>query len=990
MSARPASPRTQRLTALLVFCLSLGALSSLSWWLEQRRSEAQRATILTVAGDQAQAIESRIQRLMSATYLLAAIVRVNQGQVPQFEEVVTELLPFYPGVTSLSLSPGGVVRHAVPAAGNQALLGFDQLADPLQGTEAQRARDTGELTLAGPMTLVQGGLGAVGRLPIYLPDPPHEAPRFWGFANVALRFPEALAATGLEGLSELGYDYALWRLRPDTGERQTIAASANVLAGQPLVDPVNKALRVPNAEWQLSLAPRDGWGQPLNLGLFALGSVLFSALLAYLVHLLLAQRSQQARLEQEVAARTRDIEATRQDLQATLSAVPDLMFDLDATGVIHEVHAQSHTDLLLPRDSILGRNLRDFLPAQAGEQVMAALDEASRQGRSMGRQYSLPLPHGQQWFELSITAKAPLARTAASPPRFIALARNITARKDAETQHALAAEFFNGSSEGFVITDAQQRIIQVNPAFTAITGYPEADILGQTPALLSSGRHGADFYATMWQEIEAQGHWQGEVWNQRQNGEQYPEWLSISRVRDSQGQTTHYIAIFSDISRRREQEARIRHLAYFDPLTGLANRTLLRERVEHDLSVARRHQTPLSLLFIDLDHFKQVNDSLGHQVGDELLNQVAQRIGQMVREQDTVARLGGDEFVAVLPDTGAAGATHMAKRLLERLSAPYLVAQQELTVTPSIGIGLFPEDGPDFEALYRCADTAMYRAKQEGRNRFAFFTHEMQALSIRRLQLENALRRAVERGELSLHYQPQASLRDGRVVGVEALLRWEHPEWGSVSPAEFIPIAEGSGQILAIGEWVLEQACDQMQRWRSQGLGELVVAVNLSAVQFRQPQLPAQVQRILARTGLPPHCLELELTESTASHDPEAAIATMNELRQLGLLLSVDDFGTGYSSLNHLKRFSVHKLKIDQSFVRDIPDDADDANIVETIVQMAHSLGLVTIAEGVETAAQRDFLRQRGCDEMQGYLLGRPLPANGFEAWLRGRLSPNG
>jgi diguanylate cyclase (GGDEF)-like protein/PAS domain S-box-containing protein len=984
----PGPARLHRMTALLVFVVTLLALGSLSWQLEQRRSEAQRATILTVAGDQAQAIESRIQRLMSATYLLAAIVKVNGGEVPRFEEVVGQLLPFYPGVTTLSLSPGGVVRHAVPLEQNQGILGFNQLADPSQSPEAFRARDTGQLTLAGPMPLVQGGMGAVGRLPIFLPDPRAPSERFWGFANVTLRFPDALAATGLEGLAELGYDYELWRVRPEDGQHQTISASAGVLQGQPLVEPVDKTLRVPNAEWTLSLAPRHGWGPPLNLGILALLSVLFSAMLAYLVKLLLDQNTQQIQLEAEVAQRTRDIEATRQDLQATLSAVPDLLFDLDATGTVHGVHAQSHTDLLLPTADIVGRNVRQLLPPEVQEVIFGALDDAARHGRSMGQQYSLELPHGTQWFELSVTAKTAAAGPGDPPQRFIALARNVSARKEAETQYALAAQFFSGSSEGFVITDAQQRIVQVNPAFTQITGYAESEILGQKPSALSSGRHGPAFYAGMWQDIEQHGHWQGEVWNRRHNGDEYPEWLSISRVQNSAGQTTHYIAIFSDISRRREQEARIRHLAYYDPLTGLANRTLLRDRVQHDLGMARRHQAPLSLLFIDLDHFKQVNDSLGHQVGDELLKQVALRLQAMLREQDTVARLGGDEFVAVLPETGATGATHMADLMLQRLSAPYPLQQQELTVTPSIGIALFPEDGGDFDTLYRCADTAMYRAKQEGRNKYAFFTTEMQARSIRRLQLENALRRAIERGELDLHYQPQATLQDGRLIGVEALLRWQHPEWGAVSPAEFIPIAEGSGQILAIGEWVLRQACGQMQRWRELGWGDLVVAVNLSAVQFRQPQLPALVQGILESSGLPAHCLELELTESTASHDPEAAIATMDELHQLGLRLSVDDFGTGYSSLNHLKRFSVHKLKIDQSFVRGVPADRDDASIVETIIQRARSLGLVTIAEGVETPEQREFLRQRGCDEMQGYLLGRPLPANGFEAWVRGRLSP--
>jgi len=985
----PHTARRHRVIALLVFAFSLLALGSWSWVFEQRRSEAQRATLLTFAGDQAQAIESRLQRLLSATYLLATLVRTNQGEVPRFEQTVTDMLPFYPGVTALSLSPNGVVRDVAPLESNRNLVGFDVFADPQQREEALRTRDSGQLTLAGPVELVQGGVGAVGRLPIFLPDPESGEDRFWGFANVAMRFPEALAATGLDGLAELGYDYELWRQPPGGAPRQRILASSGVTAGATLVQPVSKTLRVPNGEWVLSLAPRNGWGQPLNLGLALLACALFSAMLAYLVKLLLDQRSQKAWLEQEVANRVRDIEATRQELQATLNAIPDLLFDIDQNGWIHGVHAHSHTDLLIPAEQLVGRRVQDLLPEDACTAVMAALDDAARQGRSMGHEYSLTLPHGLQWFELSVAAKdRRLPASADEAPRFIAIARNISPRKQAELRYTLIEQFFNGSGEGFVITDPQQRIVKVNRAFTAITGYDEAEVLGQKPSLLSSGRHGPAFYATMWHDVETTGQWQGEVWNQRRSGEEYPEWLSISRVQDSAGRTMHYIGIFSDISRRREQEARIRHLAFYDPLTGLANRVLLRDRVQHDLSMARRHHTPLSLLFIDLDHFKHINDSLGHQAGDALLKQVAQRIGQLVREQDTVARLGGDEFVAVLPDTGAEGATHMAKLLLQRLSAPYTVQQQEFTVTPSIGISLFPEDGADFEALYRCADTAMYRAKQDGRNRYAFFTQEMQALSLRRLQLENALRRAVERGEMALHYQPQAALSDDRVVGVEALLRWTHPEWGPVSPAEFIPVAEGTGQILPLGEWVLREACAQAQRWREQGLPDLVMAVNLSAVQFRQPGLPALVTSILERTGLPAHCLELELTESAATDDPEAAIAAMEALRERGVHLAMDDFGTGYSSLNHLKRFTIHKLKIDQSFVRGLPHDTEDINLVTTILQMAKGLGLLTIAEGVETPAQRDFLQRYGCDEMQGYLLGRPLPAGDFEAWLRGRLSP--
>jgi len=605
-------------------------------------------------------------------------------------------------------------------------------------------------------------------------------------------------------------------------------------------------------------------------------------------------------------------------------------------------------------------------------------------GRVDGQRYTLDLPQGQRWFEYTVSFKDTVA---GALPRFIVLSRDITHDVESQSGLLLASKFFEGSSEGFVITDAEQRIIQVNRAFTEITGYSAKEIIGLTPAALSSGRQSPEFYHAMWTDLSHNGQWQGEIWNRRKNGEVYPEWLSISRVDNEHGDTTHYIAIFSDISRRREQEARIRDLAYFDSLTGLANRTLLKDRVRHDITQARRRRSSLSLLFIDLDHFKQINDSLGHQTGDQVLIQVSQRLQQLIREQDTVSRLGGDEFVAVLPDTDADGASYVARHLLQELALPYQIGTHELTVTPSIGIAVYPADGGDFDTLYRCADTAMYRAKQEGRNGYSFFTPEMQQQSMRRLQLENALRRALEREQLELYYQPQLSLKTGELVGMEVLLRWHHPDWGMVPPAEFIPVAESSGQILPIGEWVLRRACEQAKRWMDDGLPPMVVAVNLSAVQFRQPQLPELVQEILDASGLPPSCLELELTESAAMHDPEAAVATMNALHQLGVLMSVDDFGTGYSSLNYLKRFQVYKLKIDQSFVRGVLDNPEDANIVDTVIRMAHGLGLVTIAEGVESQAQMDFLQQHGCEEIQGYFLNRPLPAPAFEGWVRKRLS---
>ncbi|MEO8170486.1 MAG: PAS domain S-box protein, partial [Oxalobacteraceae bacterium] len=489
--------------------------------------------------------------------------------------------------------------------------------------------------------------------------------------------------------------------------------------------------------------------------------------------------------------------------------------------------------------------------------------------------------------------------------------RDISMRKQHEAQLQLAAKVFEQSGEGITITDARRNIVMINHAFTTITGYSAAEAIGKNPRLLSSGHQDQDFYRAMWKSVNANGHWQGEVWNRRKNGSIYPEWLSISQLRDASGTPTHYIGIFSDISQHKAAQEHIQRLAHFDALTGLPNRSLLKDRVDHALGSAQRNQEPLALMFLDLDHFKNINDSLGHRIGDELLIALSKRLSLEVREQDTVSRLGGDEFIMVLPNTDPAGAAHVAGKLLKSALQPYHIEQYELTITPSIGIAMYPGDGDDFDTLSKRADAAMYRAKQSGRNNYCFFTAEMQARSAHTLELENALRRALERDQLLLHYQPQVCLEDGRIVGAEALLRWQHPDLGMVSPADFIPIAEDSGQILRIGEWVLRQAARQCQDWIASGLAPITIAVNLSAVQFRHPRLPELVMQILDEVQLPPQYLELELTEGVAMDNPLAAIAVMDKLHERGIRMSIDDFGTGYSSLSYLKRFKVYKLKID-------------------------------------------------------------------------------
>jgi diguanylate cyclase (GGDEF)-like protein/PAS domain S-box-containing protein len=552
---------------------------------------------------------------------------------------------------------------------------------------------------------------------------------------------------------------------------------------------------------------------------------------------------------------------------------------------------------------------------------------------------------------------------------------DITLSKRAEGELRLAAEVFQSSGEGIVITDAQHCIRTVNPAFSHITGYAAADAVAKTPYSLSPSVRSADRERELWAEVDRNGYWQGEVWDRRRNGEVFPKWLTISVVRDTQGRPVNYIEIFSDITERKEREERVRHLAHHDALTDLPNRVLLTDRITQAVSLAERNRTRVAVMFLDLDRFKTVNDSLGHSVGDKLLQEVSSRLRLCMRTSDTVSRLGGDEFVILMPDMAYPGDIAVAaQKVLDAVSRPYNIDGHELVSTPSVGIAVYPGDGADVDTLLRNADAAMYHAKENGRNNYQFFTQDMNARALERLSLERSLRRALERDELRLHYQPQYDISSGRVVGMEALIRWEHPEHGLMSPARFMPFAEESGLILPIGEWVLQEACRQNRAWQDAGLPRLRVSVNISAVQFRQADFVHTVDRALGVSGLDARYLELEVTESAIMHDAEQVTESLRQLKGMRLELAIDDFGTGYSSLSYLKRFPIDRLKIDKSFVRDVTADTDDAAIIVAIIALTRNLGLRTIAEGVETSEQLDFLRQQGCHEAQGFLLSKPLP----------------
>jgi diguanylate cyclase (GGDEF)-like protein/PAS domain S-box-containing protein len=565
------------------------------------------------------------------------------------------------------------------------------------------------------------------------------------------------------------------------------------------------------------------------------------------------------------------------------------------------------------------------------------------------------------------------------------LHRFFAERRRAEDQHRIAALVYQASSEGMVVTTANGQILAVNPAFTSLTGYTAEEVIGKTPAILQSGRHDARFYADMWAQIEASGHWQGEIWNRRKGGKIYPQWLTINTTYGVEGCALRRVALFSDISEKKKSEELIWQHANFDTLTGLPNRRMFNDRLSLQIKRAHRVHLPFAVLLLDLDRFKEVNDTLGHHAGDALLIEVAARLRSCVRESDTVARLGGDEFTVIL---GEPSEDEAVQRVVEAIHAkvaePFNLNGEVVHTTASVGVTFYPRNASDPESLMKQADQAMFAAKAQGPNRCSYFTAAMQSAIQARMRLIADMREALAQSQFRLHYQPIVELATGRIRKVEALLRWTHPTRGSVSPAEFIPIAEETGMIAELGDWVFGQALDDMARWREMFSTQFQVGINMSPLQLRDTKgtVAGWPQRLQER-GIAEHSVVVEITESALMEEGAFVAARMTELRDAGMLISLDDFGTGYSSLAYLKKFQVDYLKIDQSFVQSLNGEARDAALCEAIIVMAHKMGIEVVAEGVETQAQLDFLRKSGCDYAQGYLISRPVPRGEFEDLMR-------
>ncbi|KAA3651514.1 MAG: EAL domain-containing protein [Proteobacteria bacterium] len=635
-----------------------------------------------------------------------------------------------------------------------------------------------------------------------------------------------------------------------------------------------------------------------------------------------------------------------------------------------------------PASEVLGRNCR-FLQGDDRDQAdIARIHDALSRGdacRAVLRNYRKD--GSLFWNRMSIwPVKAPQGHTT----HFVGIQEDITEQRQADERLRQAAAVFDSSTEGMMITDLSANIIEVNRAFVEITGYEHDEVIGQSTRLLRSGQHPPAFYQALWRSLLDTGQWRGEVWNRRKNGEIYPEWLTLSTVLDDAGEPVFYAGVFSDITSVKQSAQQLEHLAHHDPLTDLPNRMLLNARLHHAIEHATRSGASLAVLFLDLDRFKNINDVYGHPFGDQLLRQVAERLRDCVRLDDTVARLGGDEFVVLLEEVKEPhSAALVAEKIQLALNQPFAIELREQFVTASIGISIFPRDGTDAADLIRNADAAMYQVKEGGRFGFAFYTPELTRKATERVRLENDLHKALDLDQLQLHYQPQVDLTSGRITGVEALLRWQHPTRGLLYPPAFIPIAEESGLMPRIGRWILHTACRQARQWLDAGIDVGRIGVNIAASQLRRGDLVALTRDTLAETGLPAAALELEVTEGFIMQQAAEAIPRLDALRQLGAAIAIDDFGTGYSSLSYLKRLPITRLKIDQSFVRDIPGDKDDAAITRAIIALANSMGLDVIAEGVESAEQVAFLINEGCHSGQGHRYCAAEPASVLTPWLQ-------
>ncbi len=1071
----------------------------------QSSEQKERLIVQNLAGSYVSAIKNNIFHVLSATYPIAALIKTQNGDVAGFTELAEEMLPNYPGVSALQLQPDGILKHVVPLEGNEGAIGHDLLLNPKRTREAFLARDTGKLTLAGPFSLVQGGVGAAARLPIYLDSP--DGKLFWGFASVLMRFPDILDSVNLRALTKSDMAYQLSRIHPDSGKVQVISTSIEPILEQAEIFNI----KVPNGVWTFKVSPIKGWNHRSTLIYGSAMGLLFIFLVMLSIILIYRVKTNNQELESLVTQRTESLNNNVKRLDIAMDVARQSWFDLNIlTGesVVDEAYpimlgyepSEFHTSLQLwqqrihPDDKeaveklfqqaiqtgeaqeteyrstrkdgswawvhvvgeVIEKNEQEqpsrmigvFTDVSQQKQAAEALriseeryetifegslteififdaetyhfikvNQSARDNIGYNNEelksltavdikpeisleafnyLVLPLKTGEKeilHFEAvhqrkdgtQYNVEIDLRLTEfLNKATFVATILDVTGKKQVDEKLQLSARVFNDTHEGIILTDANKIIIDVNPAFSDITGYSKEEVVGQNPSILSSGKQPPEFYAAMWQEISETGHWQGEVWNRRKHGELYAELLTVSTLLDDDDNVVNYVGVFADITQSKQQQEKLHLMAHYDVLTKLPNRTLFTDRFTQAIAHSKRTKTQLAVCFLDLDRFKPINDNYGHEVGDHLLVEVAERIKTNIREEDTISRQGGDEFALLLNDIESfAQCEQTIERIHHALAQPYLINGYLHQITVSTGVTLYPSDDGDIDTLLRHADHAMYEAKQSGRNRYHLFnTIEDQEVFQKQHRLSE-IEGALENEEFTLYYQPKVNMVTGHVFGAEALIRWIHPEKGLIPPLDFLPYLDGTELEIRIGDWVINRALLQLDEWHTQDI-KLEVSVNVSSHHLQSPEFFSKLKRALEQqASVNPNDLQLEILESSALGDLETVSNVISRCqKELGVSIALDDFGTGYSSLTHLRSLTANTIKMDQSFVHDMLDDPSDYSILDGIIGLANSFSRAVIAEGVETTNHGLMLIMMGCEEAQGYGISRPMPATDIPQWL--------
>lgn len=964
---------------IFVFITALLILGYVAFQFYKIEVQDEKNMAMALAQSNASLLVTTLNKSVSANYAFAAMLQKSQGNPVGFSYLADSLKTYYPDVELFSLAPQGLIQYIYPLKGHEQSLnkslfiGDDEKRLYLSG-DAPRS-----VTFRGPLHVFSDKQEIIGSFPVYLQDQQGHS-SFWGLSNTVIDMADLMQRLDLNEFVSRHLNYQLTVLNQAQHRKaQTVAASKEI-SSSPYA--IHLDIPIQGMTWRLYLAPESSWVSiwMLLFGVLLILSVSF--LMAYFVCLGLKVRLSHHNLESLVDKRTATLKTLNKRLTVLLNAMQDSIYEVGLDGCIIAYHSPRIEQDYRFLGSPLGVDYRAFFPISVGAVFEEAIHCAKEYGITKGHECYVETELGRRWYEVSATYSQSDDEIDGF---FVVITREVTFRKNVESELRIAATAFQ-TQDGILITDTKNCIVRVNAAFEKITGYTEKEVIGKTPAIISSGRHSKAFFRDMYEHIEKFEGWEGEIWNRRKDGEIFPEWLSISVVKDERGALTHYVATFKDISETKDNERRINQLNYYDSLTRLANRRLITKDLDHILESGILTFRRSALLFVDIDHFKDVNDLRGHLIGDMLLQQVASRLMDSTRSGDIVSRFGGDEFLIMLEDVDvsvsedriAYRAKHVAEKIMKALGVPFELDDAPYHLSVSIGIALFGKETTNSQEVIKQAELALYEAKGRGRNQVCFYAPQMHEKVLERVTLDSDFRRALAEEQFVLYYQPQWTANQ-KMKGVEALVRWQHPEKGMISPMYFIPFAEESKLILPLGDWVLRTALKQLANWQKDpALKHLIMSVNVSALQFSQEEFVSQVKEAIYQTGIPPAQLQIELTESMLVHDQFDIIQKMQSLKQLGVLISLDDFGTGYSSLSYLQQLPIDQLKIDQSFIRAIQESDKQASLAASIIGLGHNLHMEVIAEGVETQAQFDWLKQHGCDLFQGFLLARPMPIETF------------